>query len=112
MKIPGSDGFIKDTISKTKAKELRKAESKKSNISGTKKTSTQEPSGEKIKVSFKAKEAAKINEIIKATPDIRTKKIELIKSQIDNGTYSVDGKKIAEKILNEILSENFFLENK
>ncbi len=112
MKIPGSDGFAKDAISRAKLKVSKKIDSKESSISKKGKTSTPAASAEKVEVSSRAQEAAKINEIIKASPDIRAEKIEKIKGEIANGTYSVDGKKIAEKILNEVLSENIFLDNK
>ncbi len=60
-------------------------------------------------MSSTAKDIAKINEIIKASPDIRTDKVERIKSEIASGTYFVEGKEIAEKILKEIIAESDFL---
>lgn len=112
MKIPGSSDFFKSTISKTGSKkESKKAGAKESKISGSSKKSNQgASSAEKVLLSSKAMDIAKINEVVKASPDIRTEKVERIKGEIAAGTYSVNGKDIAEKILKEILAESAFLE--
>lgn len=110
MKIPGADGFIKSTISKTGSKETRKADTNGSKVASSEKTTSQESSAEKVLLSAKARDIAKISEIVKSSPDVRTEKIERIKNEIAEGTYSVDGQKIAENILKEILSESAFLE--
>lgn len=109
MKIPGTPGQFKSTVSKTSSKEAKKAGAKDGKVSGSGKKSAQGTTAEKVLLSPKAKDIAKINEIIKASPDIRTEKVERIKSEIATGTYSVDGKEIAEKILKEILAESEFL---
>ena len=109
MKILGSAGFFKSTISKTGAKEEKKAGAKESKALGSEKKSAQGVSAKKVLLSSKALDIAKINEIIKASPDIRAEKVERIKNEIAKGTYSVDGKEIAEKILKEILAESAFL---
>tara|TARA_B100000315_G_scaffold195228_1_gene186042 strand:+ start:15411 stop:15746 length:336 start_codon:yes stop_codon:yes gene_type:complete len=110
MEIPGSPGHFKSSTSKTGSKkEAKKTDTKDSKASGSEKKSTQYASSEKVLLSSKAKDIAKVSEIIKASPDIRTEKVERIKSEIAKGTYSVDGKEIAGKILEEILAESEFL---
>jgi negative regulator of flagellin synthesis FlgM len=109
MEIPGSPGSFKGSISKTGSKETKKADSKKSASLGSEKSSSQGAGTEKVLLSSKARDIAKINEIIKSSPEIRTEKVERIKNEIAKGTYSVDGKEIAEKILTEILAESSFL---
>lgn len=109
MKIPGQDSFTKSSISRTQTKGSKKADSKGNKVSKSEKPSTQDASSEKVALSSKAKDIVKINEIIKASSDIRTEKVERIKNDIAKGTYSVAGEKIAEKILKEILSESDFL---
>ena len=110
MEIPGSSGRFKSTTSKTDSKkEEKKADTKDKKVSGSEKKYTQSTSAQKVLVSSKAKDIAKVSEIIKASPDIRTEKVERIKSEIAKGTYSVDGKEIAGKILEEILAESEFL---
>lgn len=109
MKIPGTEGFIKSTISKTGSKETKRADSKGSKVASGEKATSQKSSAEKVLLSTKARDIAKISEIVKSSPDIRAEKVERLKNEIAKGTYSVDGQKIAENILKEILSESAFL---
>ena len=41
--------------------------------------------------------------LIKAVPDVRDEKVAQIKKQIENGTYKIDGEKIALKMIKESL---------
>jgi len=43
-------------------------------------------------------------QIIDATPEVRTEKVAALKKAIENGTYSVDSRKLANSILAQILS--------
>lgn len=110
MKIPGTSGFEEKIISRTRAKEAKKADNKGGNVSEKKKSTPQAQSAGNVSLSSRAKDIAKINEIVKSSPDIRTEKVEKLKNEIEKGTYSVDAKDVAEKILKEILSESSFLE--
>ena len=60
-------------------------------------------------MSSKTKDIARINEIIKSSPDFRTEKVERLKNEIATRKYSIAGEEIAEKILKEILAESEFL---
>ena len=61
---------------------------------------------DKVVLSPKAKEVQEATKIIKELPDIQEEKVAQLKEQIDQGTYRVDGKKIAFKMLKEsILDE-------
>ena len=61
---------------------------------------------DKVVLSPKAKEVQEATKIIKELPDIREDKVAKLKEQVDQGTYRVDGKKIAFKMLKEsILDE-------
>ena len=64
--------------------------------------------GDKVALSPRAKEIVEAKKIIDSMPDIREEKVAAIKKEIENGTYKVDGKKVAvnmikESILNEWL---------
>jgi flagellar biosynthesis anti-sigma factor FlgM len=48
-------------------------------------------------VSSKTKDIARINEIIKSSPDFRTEKVERLKNEIASGKYFVAGEEIAVK---------------
>jgi negative regulator of flagellin synthesis FlgM len=58
---------------------------------------------EKVALSNQIKELNEASTAIKMVPDIREEKITMIKEQISNGTYQIDHKKIAEKIILDIL---------
>ena len=58
---------------------------------------------EKVAISSNANELKKASDAIKSVPEIREEKIMRIKEQIENGTYEIDKKKIAENIIADIL---------
>lgn len=66
--------------------------------------------GEQIALSAKAKGIQKALETVLATPDIRTEKINRIKTEIAEGRFQINSEKVAEKILNELLTESEFIE--
>lgn len=57
---------------------------------------------DEISFSEKAIEFQHALKKIREVEDIRTDKVEKIKTQVQSGTYYVDGKKIVEKILEDI----------
>ncbi|MDY6791203.1 MAG: flagellar biosynthesis anti-sigma factor FlgM [Thermodesulfobacteriota bacterium] len=62
--------------------------------------------GDKVVLSPKAKEVQEATKLIKELPDIREEKVAKLKEQVDQGTYKIDGEKIAFKMLKEsILDE-------
>jgi len=63
---------------------------------------------DKVVLSPKAKEVQEAIKVIKELPDIREEKVAKLKEQVDQGTYRIDGNKIAfnmlkESILDELL---------
>jgi negative regulator of flagellin synthesis FlgM len=68
--------------------------------------SSQAVKEDKVVLSPKAKEVQEATKLIKELPDIREEKVAKLKEQVDQGTYRIDGKKIAFKMLKEsILDE-------
>ena len=68
--------------------------------------SSQTVKEDKVVLSPKAKEVQEATKLIKELPDIREEKVAKLKEQVDQGTYRIDGKKIAFKMLKEsILDE-------
>ena len=45
----------------------------------------------------------KIHEVLNATPDVRTEKVEALKKQVESGQYEVNSNSLAEKMLKEFL---------
>jgi len=68
--------------------------------------SSQAVKEDKVVLSPKAKEVQEATKLIKELPDIREEKVAKLKEQVNQGTYRIDGKKIAFKMLKEsILDE-------
>ena len=71
-----------------------------------KQDSSQTVKEDKVVLSPKAKEVQEATKLIKELPDIREEKVAKLKEKVDQGTYRIDGKKIAFKMLKEsILDE-------
>ena len=57
--------------------------------------------GDNVVLSSRAEEILKAKKLLESVPDIREDKVALIKKKIEEGTYQVDGDKIAQKMLKE-----------
>lgn len=53
-------------------------------------------------VELSSGEAARLNSIIDSIPDVRSEKVEALRSQVENGTYNVDPETLADSILDEL----------
>ena len=104
MEIPGNDFRIKGKTIQGRIKVGDKTASTKSQ-GGTSSTS----GTEQIAISSKAKDIQKATEAVNAAPDIRIEKVDRIKEQITNGSYIVSSEQLAEKILENIITESNFL---
>ncbi len=106
MEIPGNDIRInkKKTVQDRVDVAGKKTAQQKSESSG------QVAGGEQIALSAKAKGIQKALETVQTSPDIRSEKVDAIKTQIASNTYQVDSEAIAERILQEIISESQFIE--
>ncbi|MFV1951707.1 MAG: flagellar biosynthesis anti-sigma factor FlgM [Nitrospinota bacterium] len=60
-----------------------------------------------VEISERAKKIQNIDDVVKAAPDVRTEKVEELKKEIKEGTYNINSDKIAQKILEEIVSTVF-----
>ncbi len=67
----------------------------------TKQGSSQTVKENKVVLSPKSKEIQEATKFIKELPNIREEKVAKLKEEIDQGTYRIDGKKIAFKMLKE-----------
>lgn len=64
---------------------------------------------EQIAISSKAKDIQKATEAVSTAPDIRIEKVDRIKSEIESGSYRVSSEQLAEKVLENIITESKFL---
>ena len=58
---------------------------------------------DKVVLSQEAKKVQEAKKIMDSIPDIREEKVAKVKAQMDNGTYQVDEKKLAAKMIKESL---------
>ena len=104
MEIPGNNYRIKGKVIQDRIKVGEKTATNKS-TGGTSSTG----GAEQIAISSKAKDIQKATEAVNAAPDIRIEKVDRIKDQIANGSYSVSSEQLSEKILENIITESKFL---
>jgi len=84
---------IKETESSAKAKA---AKAKKEGA---------QAAGDKVELSSLAKDVSKARTQVDKTPDIRASKVEALKEKVSSGEYKVDPDKVAQKMVDEHLSE-------
>lgn len=106
MEIPEGDFRIKNKIVKDNIDVGATKSGGSSNVS----SSQGDIASEQIDLSAKAKEIQQALEIVKNTPDIRTDKVNRIRTEITAGRYQVDNEAVAEKILQEIIADPKFPE--
>jgi negative regulator of flagellin synthesis FlgM len=58
-----------------------------------------------VNLSQASKEAQKIEEVISSEPEIREDKVAALKEKIESGTYKVDHKAVAEKMVDSFVDE-------
>ena len=56
-------------------------------------------------ISRRAREIKKIEKKLKDIPDVRGEKVKKLKASINNGSYHVSSKKIAEKLFDDMSQE-------
>lgn len=61
-----------------------------------------------LELSVQRREIMHVNDLLQSTPDVREAKVEQIQKDIQTGAYNVKAEKIAEKIIQEGLSEEVF----
>ncbi len=61
-----------------------------------------------LELSVRSREISHLNELVRSTPDVREKKIEQVRRDIEAGTYNVKAEKIAEKIIGGNLLDEVF----
>ncbi len=96
MKINGNKPYdgVEVTLSTTKISNLKNDESKLRSV--------KKQAEDVIEISRDSKKIAEIATAIKNMPEIRNQKVEELKKVIESGNYTVDPRKLAEKIISEL----------
>ncbi len=86
------DGYVRQ-INKDKTKSAAVSEDQNSNRTSS--------SGDSVALSSEAKIMRKAIKVLETLPDVREEKVAEIRERIAKGTYQVDGKEVAEKMIKE-----------
>lgn len=63
---------------------------------------------DRIELSVRSREVQHLDEMIRSTPDVRTDRVEQIKSALQDGTYNVKAEMIADKIIGGSILDDLF----
>ncbi len=77
-----------------------------SNLEKQKKLTLHNNYTDKLSLSSDAKEISKAVKKVLDSPDVRKDKVKALKLQIKSGAYNIKGELVAEKIIEECLSDN------
>jgi negative regulator of flagellin synthesis FlgM len=91
MKI---DNEILSIVNRYKSDPVEKKET--ASKSGNK---TQAATGDRVEISLKSDEIEQLKQTMQGISDVRMDRVASLKKAIDDGTYSVPGNKVAEKML-------------
>ncbi|MDH3392472.1 MAG: flagellar biosynthesis anti-sigma factor FlgM [Desulfobulbaceae bacterium] len=61
--------------------------------------------GDRVELSSGSRDVLKMQEILQETPEVRKEKVEEFKRQIEEGTYQVDSRQVADKMMWSLLSD-------
>lgn len=97
IKIGSNSGIdkINNEFIQKDLKRIKKSEEDKTNIS----------SDDKVELSSRAMDLKEMQSQAMSSPDVRTEKVQQIKTNIENGTYSISSEKIAERLIEEAMEE-------
>ena len=61
--------------------------------------------GDKVDLSSTSKDVAKAGQAVAAASDVRSERVAELRSQVENGTYKVDARQVADRMLRDIVTE-------
>lgn len=94
-------------ISGKQIQSIMKVYTDQNKVAKSDKTQSASAAGKKDEVilSTQAQEFGQIYQAIKAMPEVRAEKVNQLAEQIAQGTYSVDAKEVAEKMLGRLMAD-------
>ncbi|MCD6560834.1 MAG: flagellar biosynthesis anti-sigma factor FlgM [Deltaproteobacteria bacterium] len=97
MKIEGENTYIKlDAY-------LNNVKDKQTTDTSVRTVHTETVKEDKVVLSPEVREFQRAKKLIGSIPDVRDEKVAMVKKEIEAGTYQIDGKKIAHKMIKESL---------
>lgn len=61
--------------------------------------------GDTVRLSHRSREIARAQELVQATPEVRTEKVADIKAKLSAGAYNVKAEKVAEAFIKGVIDE-------
>lgn len=102
MKVQDTQKSIEATLQSKQAEVKQAAPARKADVS---EESTASSVSARVNLSEESKEALKAAEIVRETPDVRLERVQALKEKIEAGEYQVDSRKVADKMLRDLLSD-------
>ena len=99
MKIDNDQ--IMSILSRYKSDPVEKKEE-----SSRSKTKNQPVAGDRVELSVNSSEIDQLKQTMQGISDVRSDRVASLRKSIDEGTYSVDGRKVAEKMLDNWIALN------
>ena len=65
-----------------------------------------QPAGDRVSISFRARELAAARRALEIIPDVRPDKVADLKARIEAGTYRIDSEAIADKMIRDALPDD------
>ncbi len=85
------------TLNRFKGEAVEKGDT--TTVAGDKGGSTTAKIGDRVELSANGSQIERLKKTMEVAPDFRADKVARLKEQIDAGTYKVEGKAVAEKML-------------
>ena len=101
------EGDVKVMISRTQVNQVLKVYRTRSvsRTVGKGQENVPEAAKDDIRLSFDKKDLERVRELVQKLPDIRNDKVEPIARKVELGTYSVDPREVAEKMLSRLFAD-------
>ncbi|KAF0234700.1 MAG: negative regulator of flagellin synthesis [Desulfovibrionaceae bacterium] len=91
--LGGSNPYVQSKVDKGEGTEAASAAKAKA------KAKSQSASGDRVSVSSDAKLVAEAAKAAQASPDIRVDRVEALRAQVESGSYNLNPRRIAEKLV-------------
>lgn len=75
-------------------------------------TGVRHAQADRVDISAGAQELSRVGSLIAALPEIRTGKVDVIKTDIRNGAYNVDSEKVAVRLIERAVVDALYVKNK
>ena len=65
------------------------------------------PAAERVSLSERARQVQRLRKLLEGIPEVRMERVEELRERLAQGTYRVDGRRVARRLLSESLFERW-----